>query len=134
MNKRFCPVCRRSFGNLETCPADGADLQALPNAYPQLGSYVDDNLVLEKHIADGGMARIYQARDVNTGSVHACKVLHPSLALQPYTVERFYRQARIALKFEHPGVLHVLQYGLGADGHHLTAELPTGKVLPHYGS
>jgi serine/threonine protein kinase len=130
MNKRFCPMCRRSFGDLETCPGDGSHLNLLPTAYPQAGFRIDDKLVLGERIADGGMARIYRVNNTQDGRVLACKVLHPSLALQPYTVERFYRQARVSLKFEHPCLASVLQYGPAGEGHHIIVmELLAGESL-----
>ena len=123
-------MCRRSFGDLERCPSDDAELKLLPTVYPEVGEAIDTDVLLDEHIADGGMARIFKARDGNTGATYACKVLHPSLALQPYTVERFYRQARVSLRFEHPGIPTVEQYGPGLQGHHfILMELLGGKSL-----
>ena len=130
MNTRFCQTCRRSFGDLKNCPDDGSQLKPLPDHYPEQGFMVDGRYDVDARIADGGMARIYRARDTKVARDVACKVLHPNLAIHPYTVERFYRQARVALHLQHPSLVETYQYGPGRDGHHLIVmELLPGESL-----
>lgn len=61
------------------------------------------------------MATVYLARDLETGSAVALKVLRPELApiLGP---ERFAREVRIVSSLQHPNILPVLRAGQTEDG------------------
>ncbi|MGM0575634.1 MAG: serine/threonine-protein kinase [Myxococcota bacterium] len=119
MNMRFCPICRRSYGALHDCPADRVPLQALASDYPAPGTVIDGLFQLLAPVAEGGMSRIYRAQSIRQSLPVAVKVLDPRLAAEPYTVERFYREARVSLLLDHPNVVQVHTFGLTAEGNHV---------------
>lgn len=69
------------------------------------------NLILEKQIGFGGMAKVYRATDRETGQVRAVKFLRKSFHRHPDAIERFLREAEIIGRLDHPNVVSI--YGLG---------------------
>jgi serine/threonine protein kinase len=72
----------------------------------QLGSYE-----LIRRLGEGGMARVYLARDVRLGREVAVKVLEPQLAERPGFRERFLREARVAASLDHPHIVPLYDFG-----------------------
>ncbi|MGO8947653.1 MAG: serine/threonine-protein kinase [Ktedonobacterales bacterium] len=72
----------------------------------QLGSYE-----LIRRLGEGGMARVYLARDVRLGREVALKVLEPQLAERPGFRERFLREARVAASLDHPHIVPLYDFG-----------------------
>src|SRR5262245_36959238 len=61
---------------------------------------------LELH-DQGGMGRVWVARDTGLDREVALKELHPDLADDPTALSRFLREAQITGQLEHPGVVPV---------------------------
>ncbi|HEX2180208.1 MAG TPA: serine/threonine protein kinase, partial [Actinomycetota bacterium] len=57
---------------------------------------------IDRLIAEGGMARVYEGTDTVLGRVVAVKVLSASLAGDPSFVARFQREARAVASLNHP--------------------------------
>ena len=72
----------------------------------RVGTVVRDKWHLDRILGIGGMAAVYAATHRN-GSTAALKVLHPQYAAQPHIVERFLREAYIANKAAHDGIVEV---------------------------
>jgi PAS domain S-box-containing protein len=69
----------------------------------------------------GGMGRVWLARDTCLGRDVALKELHPERAEDPAVLARFLREAQITSQLEHPGVAPV---------HELSRQ--TGELYPFY--
>jgi serine/threonine protein kinase len=83
---------------------------------------------LTDRIAAGRMAGVYKAVDPR-GQVVAIKVLPPSRAKEPQALARFHREARLALRCNHPHVVRTFQQG-EADGlHYIVMEYLVGETL-----
>jgi serine/threonine-protein kinase len=67
-----------------------------------------DHYRLDDQVAQGGMASIFRATDLTTGSVVAIKVPHPQVECDPTLFTRFQREAEIGRLLSHPGVVRVL--------------------------
>jgi serine/threonine protein kinase len=72
----------------------------------RVGSMVCDKWHLDRILGIGGMAAVYAATHRN-GSIAALKILHPQYAAQSHVVERFLREAYIANKAGHEGIVEV---------------------------
>lgn len=80
-----------------------------------------------RELGRGGMSTVYEAEDAD-GTRVAIKVLHPVLARNPRTRERFFREGRLAVG--HPDAVRVLESREAPDGRLLLVmELLEGQTL-----
>ena len=65
-----------------------------------------------RHIANGGMASVWAARDCLLDRIVAVKVLAPGFAADPSASRRFTREARTGARIsDHPHVVTVYDIG-----------------------
>ena len=102
---------------------DGAD-DAL------IGKTLEGRYQLLKRVGHGGMAVVYQARDLSLLREVAVKVLHPHLAEQPASRARIQREAQAVAKLQHPDILQIFDSaGAGAQATFLVTEFIHGPTL-----
>src|SRR5215470_5232433 len=82
---------------------------------------------LDGVIGRGGMAEVYQARDLRLGRVVAVKTLRDDLAGDSTCQERFRREVRSAASLGHPSIIAV--HDTGED---LTGEVPVPYLVMEY--
>lgn len=70
---------------------------------------------IHEQIGEGGMGRVYRARDRELGREVAVKVLRAQLA-DPAAADRTRQEARILARLEHPGIVPVHDVGQTPDG------------------
>lgn len=105
-----------------------------PEVDPRLGTSLG-GYVLEKHVADGAMGRVYRARPESgaapDGSTRAAvKVLHPHTAADHVGVERFKREHETIAEFDHPNIVRPFAFGETGDGSwYLVMEYLDGEEL-----
>ncbi|MGN6161231.1 MAG: Stk1 family PASTA domain-containing Ser/Thr kinase [Marmoricola sp.] len=96
---------------------------------PMLGRVLDGRYRIERRIARGGMAMVYEATDLRLDRVVAVKVMHEPLADDPSFVVRFEREARSAAKLSHPNAVSVFDQGDDAGTLFLVMEYVPGVTL-----
>src|SRR5687768_2051451 len=84
-----------------------SDDELVQKCQARVGSVVAGKWVLANLIGVGGMAAVYSAVHRN-GVAAALKILHASFAHNQDIRTRFLREAYIANKIEHPGLVRVL--------------------------
>ena len=67
-------------------------------------------------IARGGIGRVYVAEDTSLRRTVALKEMHAHHALDPVSRERFLLEAEITGGLQHPGVVHIHNFGMMNDG------------------
>jgi len=90
----------------------------------QLGRYR-----LQACLGAGGAAAVYQAVDTLTGRPLAIKVLFPPVGCGPELTERFRREARMAARLDHPGILAALDVGEADGWLYIAMNLVEGQSL-----
>lgn len=81
-------------------------------------------------IGEGGMGRVFEARQIKVNRLVAIKVLHSHWARDPRLVERFKREALTASQFRHPNTVMMHDYGTTEDGDlFIVMELLKGQSL-----
>jgi hypothetical protein len=80
-------------------------------------------------IARGGMADVYEARDLLLDRLVALKVLFAELSTNPTFVERFRREAQSAAALSHPNIVSVYDWGPANGTYFIAMELVTGTTL-----
>lgn len=84
---------------------------------------------LLRHIARGGMADVYLARDELLGREVALKVLFPEFANDPNFVERFRREAQAAANLNHPNVVGIYDWGQERGTYYIVMEHVSGRSM-----
>src|SRR5688500_7943422 len=69
---------------------------------------------LIKELGQGGMGKVFLARQVTLDRHVALKILPPDLAADEEFVERFHREAKAAALFQHPHIVAVYDQGQDA--------------------
>ncbi len=91
--------------------------------------YLGDYKLLDR-IGQGRMAGVYKAVHTSSGQVVAIKVLPPSKAKLPQLLTRFLREARLAVRLNHPNVVRTFQLGkTKSDLRYIVMEYLDGETL-----
>jgi serine/threonine protein kinase len=101
--------------------APGGPPRLTPTTQPERGQLAPpapaagpaDRYVMEREIAQGGMGRVFVGRDRRLGREVAVKVL---LDGDPIAARRFEREARVAARLQHPGIVTVYDAGFWPTG------------------
>src|SRR3712207_1206904 len=89
-----------------------------------------DRYTLLEVLGDGGMARVYLARDNVLDREVALKVLRDQYGYDEALVERFRREARNAASLNHPNIVQVYDQGRDDDGtYYIAMEYVPGGTL-----
>ena len=109
------------------------------DAPPQLSQSLADRYAIDRLVGEGGMARVYLARDVRHDRPVALKVLNPELGAV-LGVERFLSEIRVTANLQHPNLLPLFDSGEAGgllfyvmpyvEGESLRARLHREKQLP----
>jgi serine/threonine protein kinase len=75
-----------------------------------IGTQIDEYL-LEALLGEGGMARVYRAKDVRLQRYAAIKVITPAYRKEMDYLQRFEREARAIASLEHPHIVRLYRYG-----------------------
>ena len=84
---------------------------------------------LLRHIARGGMADVYLARDELLDRQVALKVLFPEFANDPNFVERFRREAQAAANLNHPNIVGIYDWGQERGTYYIVMEFVEGRSI-----
>lgn len=103
-------------------PARGEDERPLPD----LDSC---GYRLLKKIGAGGMGVVYEALQLGLDRHVAVKLLRPELLVDPEIRELFRFEARILARFDHPGIVRILETGRCGDIFFYSMELADGRPL-----
>jgi beta-lactam-binding protein with PASTA domain len=88
-----------------------------------------DRYEMVSHIARGGMAQVYLARDLLLDRPVALKVLFPELSVDRSFVERFRREAKAAANLTHPNIVSIFDWGQGEHTYFIVMEFVDGLTL-----
>ena len=84
---------------------------------------------LLREIGRGGMGMVYAARRLSDSATVAIKVLHPWLAGDASSLQRFEREAQAAMSLRHPHLIRVLSADTTGSTPFLVMELIDGESL-----
>jgi eukaryotic-like serine/threonine-protein kinase len=111
-----CPNCKKVWENTVLfCPLDGQPLIEKLEKDPFIGTLLDNKYRLKEKIGEGGYGTVYKATHIEIDNTVAVKILHPHLASDKITIERFRREARAAAQIRHPNAVVVTDFGVTKD-------------------
>src|SRR5262245_46456345 len=102
----LCPLCLISEVAREDTPATSVpepELDELRRAFP--------TLEIVEPLGAGGMGRVFKIRQPHLDRFCALKLLPAGWADDPAWVERFTREGRALARLNHPGIVHVYDFG-----------------------
>ncbi len=123
-----CPQCGNSNDQKATfCNYCGTHLKG---AEDPLIDRIVGKFRLKERIGGGGFGSVYRAEHIELGNLAAIKILHPHLSHNSLMVERFYREAKLLAKLDHPNIVKIMDYGkLEGLGLYLIMEWLDGKTI-----
>lgn len=109
---RECVSCRKCYAsNIQHCRDCLIELASI-----ELIPYTINSIYrLERMITRGGTGVVFAARNLNSMSEVAIKVIRASAMADPRAQDRFRREVLLALNFNHPQIGAVYDYGLLPD-------------------
>ncbi|HVF33244.1 MAG TPA: Stk1 family PASTA domain-containing Ser/Thr kinase [Acidimicrobiales bacterium] len=84
---------------------------------------------ITRHLARGGMAEVYLARDLLLDRPVALKVLFPELSTDRNFVERFRREAQAAANLSHPNIVSIYDWCEEDGTYFIVMEYVEGRTL-----
>ncbi|ATB32568.1 serine/threonine-protein kinase [Melittangium boletus] len=111
-----CTSCGADTGDASKfCPSCGATL-ARGEQDDYIGRTLAQKYKVEALIGEGGMGKVYRARQEALDKLVVLKVLRQSLLNDDRTVARFKREAKAASRLNHPNSISILDFGQAEDG------------------
>ena len=92
------------------------------------GFKVDRYLLLDL-IGQGGMGRVYLARDTRLNREVALKILSPERVNNPRAIARFQREARVGAQLQHENLVRIYDFGESSGRYFLVMEYIEGKTI-----
>lgn len=80
-------------------------------------------------LGEGGMGRVYLARQIDLGREVVVKVMHDHIAADPTFRERFLRETRAMIRFQHPYAVTLYDASLNEDDPCIVMEHISGETL-----
>ncbi len=84
---------------------------------------------LLKKLGQGGMGAVYQAEQISLERPVALKIMSKKLAADTHFIQRFYREARLLAKLDHPNIVHGYAVGEEHGYHYCAMEYVDGGSL-----
>ncbi|MCA9557425.1 MAG: serine/threonine protein kinase, partial [Myxococcales bacterium] len=105
--------------------------ERIPGNDSLIGAHVDGGRYeIVKLIGEGGMGRVFQARQVSMNRMVALKILRAQLAGDEQLLARFQQEALSVSRLRHPNTITIFDYGRTEDGYLFMAmELLGGRSL-----
>ncbi|MFL5574511.1 MAG: protein kinase domain-containing protein [Gemmatimonadaceae bacterium] len=128
-----CTRCGATMATLATaCPRCGAAVtgdtaaEHAERVRQRLQDAVGERYELLELLGRGGMGIVFRARETALDREVALKVLALDPLLAPEAYERFEREARLAARLDHPGIVPIFSVGQGASVAYYTMRLVRG--------
>ena len=93
------------------------------------GRVLADRYELLSHIARGGMADVWEAKDSLLGRRVAVKILHSQFSADESFIKRFRREAQAAANLSHPNIVSIFDWGEEGSTYFIVMELIDGRPL-----
>lgn len=132
---RYCPLCDRRTTQqicqshaIATLPS-GALEPTASRVAP--GMVIDRRFRLERALGEGAMGCVFEARQLSVDRPVALKFLNGIRPKDKEELRRFFREACVVSRIDHPNVVRVLEFGVDRDSHvpFIVMQLVEGRTL-----
>lgn len=128
---RYCFICGREVIDSTAGGATprGGDDAVVATVQARLAHALGGRYRVREVLGRGGMGIVFLADDLTDGIPVAIKVLRPELSSDQTGVTRFQREAEIAAKLKHPGIIPILRVGSEEGLHYFVMQYVDGCSL-----
>jgi len=84
---------------------------------------------IQSKIASGGTAVVFKAKDIKNNRLVALKILYPKTVLNKTLLNRFIKEAKLLIKFNHPNIVKGFNAGTFNNLYFLVMEYVEGKSV-----
>jgi len=95
------------------------------------GVTILNRFTIEKDLGEGGMGKVFKARDERLEEDVVLKVMKDTLTSDPKTLEHFKREIRLARRISHPAVVRIFDFFEAGALKFVTMEYLQGTDLAH---
>lgn len=114
--------------NPEDTVVDGKSPLKLASPQDIIGKTLGDFKII-KELGRGGMAIVYEARQISLDRNVAIKIIPQALVEEPEYLERFKREASSAANLNHPNIVSIHGFGKLENTYYYVMDLAKGKTL-----
>jgi len=94
-----------------------------------IGEKINNRFRLTSRIAQGGMAEVYEAIDLNSKKTCAVKFILEDLIKNQENLIRFNHEARIVSRLRHPGIVSIVESGIYLNRPYIAFEFVKGQTV-----
>lgn len=117
---------------LESSPSGAAAELLSESLLLEAGTQLARRYEIGPLLGEGGMAEVYQGKDLRLGRQVAVKVLPPHFAADRQAISRFEREARILASLNHPNILAIYDFDNQDGRYFVVTEFLNGETLRDY--
>lgn len=94
-----------------------------------IGKILGQRYEIVELIAEGGMSKVYKARDMSLNRFDAIKILNEEFSENKEILERFKKEANAVAFLSHPNIVNIYNVGSEGDINYIVMEYVKGKTL-----
>ncbi len=126
---RFCPNCGTQIKPLGDISASPTKTAQIPAKDIERGTTIADRYEVIEELGRGGMGNVYRVVDKKIDEEMALKLLHPVIATEKKTIERFKNELKLARKITHKNVCRMYDLNEEKGTLYITMEYVPGEDL-----
>jgi serine/threonine-protein kinase len=126
---RFCGNCGTKIQSLGDIPPSHTKTAQIPVKNIERGTTIADRYEVIEELGRGGMGNVYRVVDKKINEEMALKLLHPVIATEKKTIERFKNELKLARKITHKNVCRMYDLNEEKGTPYITMEYVPGEDL-----
>lgn len=126
---RFCFICGRELEGQTLSALRGGDDEVVAMLQARLAHALAGRYRVGEVVGKGGMGIVFLADAIGDGTQVAIKALRPELSNDETGVARFRREAEIAARLKHPGIIAIHEVGSEQKLHYFVMRYVAGCSL-----
>ena len=126
---RFCGNCGTKIIPLDDVPDSHTKTVHIPAKEIERGTTIADRYEVMEELGRGGMGNVYRVVDKKINEEMALKLLHPVIAAEEKTIERFKNELKLARKITHKNVCRMYDLNEEEGTPYITMEYVRGEDL-----
>ena len=126
---RFCGNCGASFRAQDDFPSNHTKTVQTPMKERSRGTVLAGRYEIVEELGRGGMGNVYRVVDKKLNEEIALKILHPVIAADEKTIERFKNELKFARKIVHKNVCQMYDLSEEEGTPYITMEYVPGEDL-----